>query len=190
MLDIRDHGGTFGGLSGSNIKSIQRGTTILPDGGSASSKSMSVALNNVDISKSFVIFNLYNGETGTYALDGRVLGAKCVSVTLDSENSLLIKRSYGYGPVTVDWWVVELKELKSKQSGSFGIATKTTTQTISSVDLAKSFLFYSYESSDIATTMNADNYSILLQLSSSSQLYFKQKDNVQKTVYWHLIELK
>lgn len=192
MLDIRDHGGTFGGLSGSNIKSIQKGESVLFDSttGASTDTEKTVTINEVDISKSVIVIeNLYNGNSGTYG-NGDRLSSKSVAVRFLSPTSIQFLRGSGYGRIDIRWSVIELKKIKSKQSGSIVISnTLSNLVNINSVNPNKSFLFFSFASIETAIA-DMRNYPTQGVIFSNTQLSFRQNNSMQKNIYWQLIELE
>lgn len=119
-------------VSGSNIKSIQRGTASI-----ASGLSITIPINAIDPTKSIVFLRKKNTA-------GRV-GADGIVASLINSTTLQISRGYDYLNCDFMWEVIEFNNVKSKQTGSQAIsgistfnitpATFDSTKSIAVVDI-------------------------------------------------------
>lgn len=160
--------GTF-----SNIKSIQRGSTL------NTAASIDIAISSVDLAKSVVVLSSITG--GTY-IAGNLVGGQLTSAT---NLNILINTSV---TKTVYWTVIEFENVKSLQKG---IVTTTGVSdypiTINTVNVEKSLVFVSY------TTTNTSNNTITYKsvgedLTNATTLTLRSYHPQPRTAYWQVIE--
>lgn len=180
MLDIRDHGGTFGGFGGKNIKSIQRGS-VSPFGDGAG-KSHDITISSVDTSKSIVRL--------TYFPNGTSPATATVRISLVNSTKINLARfmdNYIYSGVLY-WEVIEFNNVKSKQIGSTsGSGGSPKTISISPVDLNKSLVFYSqYSTSTNAAGVFARDSDSGLGLINNNTLELTGQSS--SYIFWQVIE--
>lgn len=162
---------------GSNIKSIQRGSKIM------TSNSNTVTISSIDLTKAIPKITLI-GKGGTSN------PAACyVSAKITDETTLTLEMGgwdTTYAP-TVEWEVVEFNNVKSLQKGSQAISAATTNVTITSINMLKSTLFYSYKT----TSATLSNMSAAMgggRINTATQLTFTQLNTDDKTIEWYVIE--
>lgn len=182
MLDIRDHGGKFGGVAGGkNIKSLQSGT-VTPFNNTTTT-THNIPITAIDVSKSIVRISYFpQGSAGASA---------AISATL-SDSSVRLNR-YGKAQSMswpIYWEVIEFENVKSKQIGnSPGNGNISYPITISPVDVSKTLIFHSQISLNTnAIGMNAQDYSSGLSLTNSTTLNITGSDRA--FVDYQIIEFK
>jgi len=178
VASVITSGNVVGGITGtaSNIKSIQRGQAVF-----TSQTTINVTISLVDLTKSIVIVELQNGnETDPTAV--------FVQGKLNSSTQLNLSRQ-GVGnsnALSIRWTVIEFNNVKSLQTGTSGISTGTVT--ISTVDPAKSLVFFSiscYVYPVVGT--NAGDVRHSAWFNSSTQIELTFSGNVS-TIYWYVVE--
>ncbi len=157
--------------------SVQRGAQSM-----ASGVSQNVTLTSVDTTKSFPIVT-QRGSGATYGSDDFVK-AKITSST----NLALDIQGSSQPDNAVEWQVVQYTNA-SVQTGdlSFGTGNASMTATVTSVDTAKSWLVYSYNSAD-GTTTNIGQKLVRGEIANATTLTFT-RDNTGQGVNltWYLI---
>jgi len=155
------------GSGGSNIKSIQGGTTTL------TSTSLDVAISSVDPNSSVLLFG-FKGNLGLgykyFETKGKIVDATTINFS--------IYQYYGAaGDVPIYWQVIEFNNVKSIQKGDYSLAYNTG---VSSVDIS-------------VTSLNV-NKAILLPVSkrlnqdstNEPMITYAIKDSQNITIYkWH-----
>lgn len=168
---LKGHG--IGG-GGSNIKSIQRGTVTM------NAVTKDITISAVDLSKSIVQLTVKSAGSA---------GADCITGELTSATNLkLASGTTGSGNSVVEWTVIEFNNVKSLQSGTTTQTTTTpVTVTISSVDLTKSILFFTFNTTTFGPTSNAMPMSG--KFTNNTTLSFANYDTTgTKTIKWQVIE--
>lgn len=126
----------FGSSSGSNIKSVQRGSVTID-----STSSIDINVSTVDVSKSILIVHFRNGwqYTNAVALMGTIINSTTIRLSTGSTTYNLVAK----------WQLIEFKNIKSLQSGILSSSTgSAVTATISSVALEKSFVIGSWKTTE------------------------------------------
>jgi len=175
MIDaLRLHG--LIGSAGGSVKSVQRGSTTIP----ISSSTVSVTINEIDVSKSVIMIKLFSTA-------GTTIDAKDYLVQAKITNSTTITFTNGGSTSSypqIYWEVVEFDNVKSKQTGT---VTATTTSgneyapTITAVDTTKSILIATCY---YATSITQQRFScIASRIYSSTQIRLIQQ--TYTTYYWH-----
>lgn len=166
---------------GSNIKSIQRGNVTI----SFSNLTQSVTISEVDTTKSIIILSYTSTSSPPNygSIKPRAYFATGTSFTLERGNA-------SHSGLVVSWQVIEFKDIKSLQSGQTTAATSSTgTQAISSVDLSKSALFFSfsYVSGGSGTMWEPRMY-----LSSTTEITYEPGFSITNNVVysWFVVEFK
>lgn len=131
MLDIRDHGGKFAGVSGKLIKNVIRGTSNL--GGTATSTVTTIS--SVDLSKSIVVVTgsrISYSETNARSWD---IG---VTAKLTSSTSVTFSRNAIIQPVTVvvSWMVIEFESVKNLFNVNTVMTSGQTSKAITTPDMS------------------------------------------------------
>lgn len=120
---------------GSNIKSIQRGSTNVVG------SSVNVTISAIDITKAIarVQFSGTGGNSNGYEQNVTIKIVNSTTIQITPSVSSSVTK-------TVHWEVIELNNVKSLQQGMASVSTTavSTTVSISSVDLSKSMIFYSF----------------------------------------------
>ena len=132
-----------GGGGGSNIKSIQRGTTTL------SAVTTNVAITAVDLTKAIVKISYYSPDgANTHA------NANMTAEITTTTNLAFVLNTYNssYPPV-VTWEIIEFIQVKSLQHGIYTNNTTPMIITITAVNVAKSILFTSFNTADAGVGM-------------------------------------
>lgn len=167
------------GPGGSNIKSIQRGTSVLTNGGAST---LNVTISSVNLSKTIVKFtSLIISTSGS-------LNSLCNAKVTTATNLLLTRNSTTGGDITVEWEIIEFNNVKSIQTGNYTLSTMSGTVTITTVDTTKSSLYYSaYNSAD------TDSYTRTMtgtgKITNATTLTFAlATSGVTKIIEWIVIE--
>ena len=179
--------GTVGGITqspnglnagvGSNvspIKSIQNGETYI-----SLDDSIDVTISSVDITKTVVRCN-------TRPLSSVTIQATH-SIELINSTTIRITR-YGAGSSAsyVYWDVTEYSSLKSKQTGSYTLENTSSNVSITTVNLSKTLLIYSYyDAVSVTTFVNGVVGATFL---NNSTLTFTQYASNSKVIKWQVIE--
>lgn len=184
MLDIRDHGGVLGGLSGGlKIKSIQRGTLSLASG----SFSQTVTISSVDLSKSIVRVNGYRAQV---SLTGDV-GQIFVRARLSSNTQIAFTRNGSSTPqLFVEWEVIEF-ENATIQTGDLSVGSSSTTgvANVSATSTSKTLLFFTTEFNSTAALYHTNVFTG--RITSSTQVTFTRSEAAgAATIRWYLVEFK
>lgn len=161
------------GISGSNIKSIQRGTATM------NSTTVNVAISAVDLTKAVVIVNF--ASLNANITDSEV----SIKATLTSSTNLQLSNIVAtYGIIVVSWTVIEFNNVKSLQSGSYTSTSTSDSITISSVNMAKSQLFYSSTSNN----GNPSQYILLNCYLSNATTITISHYAATRVISWYLVE--
>lgn len=153
---------------GSNIKSIQRGTSTIP----STTNTLTVNISAVDTTKAIVIRTVRNNALA----DNRELD---VMAKLTSATTLQLTNNTALYDVIVDWQVIEFNNVKSLQTGT---VSSTQTVTIAAVDLTKSMVIISWISKAPVAYPSLPNSA---QLTSNTALYINAYNG---NTYWQVIE--
>jgi len=122
------------GGGGSNIKSIQKGTLTLI------AVDTNITISAIDLTKAIVVVRMY--------MTSNSKSSQCsVSGDLTTSTNLLLNVPEAYSQ-EVEWEVIEFNNVKSLQRGVVSIDTTLTNTTISSVDVNKTMVIYSFTSND------------------------------------------
>jgi len=165
------------GSSGSNIKSVQRGTVSM-----SGLTTVDVTISPIDTTKSVVRQTSANSASGANGL--------LSSAIILNSTTIRFTHPASVGTVyPVDWEVIEFNNVKSKQTGTVQITggNSSVSPTISNFDPLKSLLFYSY----ITDSPALDNNSFPTgYITSSTTLYFKRTNTsaYYLTMYFQVIE--
>lgn len=168
------------GLSGgSNIKSIQRGTGSIGSG----LAQIDVTITAIDLTKSVVkVTYLDTANSAAYA--------SCVKAEFTSSTNLRLTRGGSTAQSTaVEWEIIEYYSLKSLQTGT--LATDGTslggTVSITSVDLSKAVLFFTFNNGGTTTTISSGT--MTGKLSSSTLITFVNSSEVgSRSIFWFVVE--
>ncbi len=115
---------------------VQRGTEYIPNGGP-----IDLAIAPVDLSRSFVLANV-TGEGNAFGVDDFVIAS------LTSSTNLRLDLGNGLGS-NVAWQVVQYNDaVVQRGTNSLASGDASRTATVTTVDLAKSWLVYSYSTVD------------------------------------------
>ena len=157
----------------SNIKSRQSGTLVL------SAVNTNITIASVDLTKAIVIIRSYL-TSASYATQCAISGYLTTTTNLSIDVTTLYATYQ-----KVEWEVIEFNNIKSLQYGSVSINTSLTNTAISSVDIDKTLVFYSFKSAYVGS-------SILALLVSS---YLTTATNLQSiigfntgTLYYYIVE--
>ncbi len=156
--------------------SVQRGSTTL------SATTVNQTISSVSLSESFVIVS--KSTTGTSFDNNDFERAR-----LTSSTNLELSTNAGSGG-TADWQVVTFTGA-SVQRNILTLASASTSVTaaITSVDLSRSFLLYSY-SSPTGTVNNIGQKQVRGRISSATQLEFtRDNTGVDLSIAWEVIQL-
>lgn len=164
------------GNTDSTIKSRQNGSVLI------TSASQAITISAVDLTKAVVRIMARSGTTGGsafhYAVSGELTNTTTLTIAL-----------YNTGEtVTVSWEVIEFNGVKSLQSGSWQAGATTQTLTVSSVNTAKSMIFYSFASLNGGGGANINEMLTTLEITTSTQLTFKGTGADVWIVKWFLVE--
>lgn len=116
---------------GSNVKSIQRGSTSITLG----STSVDVSITGTDVSKSFLAFTITAPSGGN---DSQLCTGELINST-----TIRFARIGTTGALNIEWQVTEFNNVKSKQSGTLSTTSETNNITISAVSENKCIYFIS-----------------------------------------------
>jgi len=161
-------------LGGAKIKSLQTGKSSILGRNS----SVDITISSVDVAKSVVIIT-----STTYSSSG---GNGFAYAILVNGTTLRVLRNYGSSDVATafTWQVIEFDDVKSIQSGVFNLSAAEATQTITTVNKAKSILFCS--SSGGATAANTIAWG---WIKDNSTLEFGRQYNYgTTTIGWFIVE--
>lgn len=165
---------------GSNIKSIQRGTTVITNSDTNVTIS-NVNLNNCLVKIKFARASTYISGQAIYFL---------TSAELTSATNLLLKKGITDAGIalTVDWEIVEYNNVKSKQTGTTNVTVQTINTTISSINLAKSILEFSFYTN--STSSGISSALIAGKLSTSTNINFNHSQDSSFIYYvkWQVLE--
>ncbi len=156
--------------------SVQRGSTTL------SSTTVNQTISSVSLSESFVIVS--KSTTGTSFDNNDFERARLTSAT-----NLELSTNASSGG-TADWQVVTFTGSSVQRNIlTLASASTSTTATITSVDLSRSFLLYSY-SSPTGTVNNIGQKMVQGRFSSATQLEFtRDNTGVDLAIAWEVIQL-
>lgn len=160
------------GLSGSNIKSIQSGTSTL------SATSLNVPISSVDLSKSIVMINC--SSTSNFA------DQTMVSAQITTNTNLQLSKANATTAVVVNWVIIEFNNVKSKQTGSIASNGGTASATITSINMNKALLFCTATNS-ITSSTSINQALYRYKINTVTSLNFDSSSTTQ-TIYWQLIE--
>jgi hypothetical protein len=169
--------GVQGAFPIGGLISLQRGSGIL------SAETNNIAINSVDLNKTFVIFH-GSGGTTFYSAVGPMNYA---TAKLTSSTNLQIQRQYNSshsGNILYTYFVIEMNGI-SVQSGETDVPHDATSHnvTINSVDVNKSFPLFTLRST--ATRETPPFYMYNAQLTSSTNLNFAKQFASDVTYDFH-----
>lgn len=175
MIDISEHGGTFGGAGGSGVKKIQHITTNWGTG----ELTKNITIEAVNMDNSYIVSRSPNDEIGA--------GRSHFTVVFVNATTVKVIRWYDGGTPDLSFSVVETTGLKSKQTGIFvPTASHLNTLTFEPVNTEKSLLLveatYNFAGSTLRHLVYgsfASNSTALIHNITANQSY-----------YWQLIEFK
>lgn len=163
---------------GSNIKSIQRGSATI----GAGLTYLDVTISNVDSTKTVVILNS--------DITSGALSQTLVRGVLTSNTNLRLSVGGTTSAINVvQWQIIEFQNIKSSQQGT-SVASASTSDiltTISSVNMAKSILFFTCDSAN-TTASTFVNSLISLSISTPTTLAYHNPDSYTKNVSWYVVE--
>ncbi|HEU4341099.1 MAG TPA: hypothetical protein VFU31_05965, partial [Candidatus Binatia bacterium] len=163
--------------------SVQRGLTTIPSGAA----SATVSLSSVDTSKSFLITSFraaarLNGIESKYTARGAITNSTTLSFNRVSSSD----------SVDIAWEVVTLNDGTTVQRGTSSTsATSNTTldQTISSVDLNRSFAYISVQGGSGNSASNLDEVAWTAALTSATNLRLQRLGTgTHGTINWEVIQ--
>lgn len=170
-------------VSGSNIKSIQRGTTAHTFAGSTKTY---VTINAVDLTKSIVLVDFPGLGAGAEPGINKIV-TSCEFVT-STQLAFTLGTADTFGS-TFSWTVIEFNNVKSFQTGASSTSAQNINITISNVNLNKSLLFYS-QTSNVASTNYI--YSLISGvLSTNTSIVFTMNTVTGaglRNIIWYVIE--
>lgn len=178
MLDIRDHGGRFGGGSGSVIKSVQRGLTTT----AAAGTKQTITINPVDVSKSIILMTIQSDNAWPQIVE--------VLAKIESSTTISFEHVYSNtNSVFISWEVVEFSKLKSLQKGDVAqTASPEVNVTINAVDLSKTIVFVTSKNSD---TNNASARTrVRASLTNSTTLNIFTRNTNTQTFHYQVVEFE
>lgn len=168
---LKGHGiGT--GAGGSNIKSIQRGSVTM------TAKGQTITISPVDTTKAIVRINYFYGSSQ--------IGGCLISAELTNSTTITLNQGGSLSYQVVEWEVIEFNNIKSLQRGIATTTTASSDITISSVDTLKSIIFYSHQSTSTSTTLLGN--AIRVFLLSNTKLQVAQREAINLSTYWQVIE--
>jgi hypothetical protein len=151
------------------IKSTQTGAATLSGG------TVNVTISTVDITKSVVLVYPKGNTNISTAL---ITGSLTSSTNAQFSSSLTSASLF-------DYLIIEFGSIKSFQSGSVGVTTSASV-TITSVNTAKSFLFYNFNSSGSSTNL-IDSF-LAGFLNSATSLSFTTAGAATLIAQWYVVE--
>ncbi len=176
--------GTF-----SNIKSIQRGTVQINNGG-ASPYTLSTTISSVDLDCSIVKIYVKSPSDDSYDRCDRC----SVKVYIDASTTLKFYldeatvSSGGYTPY-IAWEVIEFNNVKSLQKGtcSYTSSGSYTDVTVSNFTTSKAILFFSFSST--STSDELTDYMTAGYITDGTTVTFYGNSGAgTKSIYYYLIE--
>lgn len=188
MIDIREHGGNFGGgIGGISIKKFQQGEAIM------SGNFIDIPINSIDISRSFAVVNAII-EGGTTSSLSNIL----VAYELLNSTTIKIKRGTLYGtakPVHVTYQIYECDGIKPIQRGQAVINSALsdpyyhfyTDVAINTIKPEKTLLNVHMYSDDTSSNVLHSTRKVLIN--PSTLRFYAYTYNNQKIVY-DVIEIK
>jgi hypothetical protein len=159
------------GLSGSNIKSIQRGTASVLSTDTAKV----VDINAVNRANSIIKFNYIIYAPAQYLCQTEWM------VDFSSSTQITFQRTTANGQLEIQWEVIEFNNVKSKQTGW----TVSANTTIASVDLNKTTIFAAANNSANVTDLVSQKYSYGLTTATNLHFAFNQANFI---LYYQIIE--
>ena len=176
MDDLRLHGLVGGG--GSNIKSIQRGTTSI----AAYTSNTDITIQTVDTSKAIVKAYFVFGATTT--VRDTIVACKFINST-----TIRFERASNGTPLIqyIAYEVIEFNNVKSKQIGETLVDAKPKIVSISSINTAKSIVIASWKADAAANSIDLTHAAAHILDSTQFELTFSRGTSIA-TVYWQIIE--
>lgn len=163
------------GPGGSNIKSIQRGTTTM------TAVTMNVTITGINLNAAIVKIKVKHGTNAG--------GPDTVKAILTTTTNLALTIGCGSAEsAVVNWEIIEFYNVKSIQQGTKTFTSGgSATQAITSVNTNKSYIEFSFTTS--AYNPASDNFFIGGELTNSTTLTFTSADVTNtKTIAWQVIE--
>lgn len=173
---LKGHG--IGG-GGSNIKSVQRGSVVM------TTATKDIPISAVDMNNAIVLLNFASKLGG-----GSVVKPLCQKGQLTSSTNLQITATDYSSNVTVYWQVVEFNNVKSVQRGILAMQNVNKDVTISSINVDKSLIYATNDTSIASSDMNyalSGGYAIL---NSTTLRFYSPFDSSTKNIAWQVIEFK
>ena len=172
-------GGLNSGSGGGVIKNIQRGIATKL----SSVTFVDIPINAVDITKSIVIVT--SRYVSGSSVQGNTLLAKA---KLINSTTLRISTNATGAEISTAYQVIEFEKIKSLQTGDFIHAGGDITLPITTVNIGKSMLYFSFSTENIAN-------SLVLSLTrgsveSTTQIKFSNNVATNFSIQWYLVELE
>lgn len=166
-------------LYGSNIKSIQRGTTTL----TGSNASKTIQITPVDTTKCLCYISIPTNTNGTAKYD-------VCTIQLTDSQTITISRAAGSYDVVLNWEVVEFNNVKSLQLGSFNNTLSSPRNVnVTTVNPLKSKLVWSCTTtsslSDVPSYLMSMN---IVDATTIAAHFYGTSYSYSFTVHWQLIE--
>lgn len=178
-MDIRDHGGVFGGgMYG--VRSYQHGTAVV------SSTATTVNIGKVNPNKAIVLILGVHIDSVITSDSSRA--ARLVAPGTVSETSFVLHKGNA-NPVKVRWAVIELANAKSVQRGN-NTLTSDLSYPFDHATIAsgkKQIIVYATSNHTESTTPTSDFHDI--EVVSSTRFRVLQQYAVPKTYYYQVVEL-
>lgn len=183
MIDIRDHGGVFGGSVGPKVKSIQSGIYFIGPSG----LSTNVPINPVKYNNSIVRMHYYYDIT--YSKSNQ-LNAVSLAIDLDTSGEFIrFIRNAENAQFWIYWEVIEFESVKSKQVGTFTLNGTNMSIPINPVVPGKTLVFSSHTMTSIDTSSHYIWFT-MVGLESPTNLRGRQYSSVYpKDLHYQVIEL-
>lgn len=167
----------------SNIKSIQRGTAVIP----SANRYIYVPISAVDTNKSIILL----GHTG----DLHDMYTDCIAPSIFNSTSFRLQEGYsGTGTVgdqTINWQVIEFNNVKSKQSGVKTISSSQSTYSTISAVVPEKCILVSYATASVFFPPSGGINIPGCVLTNATRLDFSFiKPDYTLLSYWQLIEFK
>lgn len=157
------------------IKSIQSGIAII----NASTVNQPIAA--VDTTKSIVVIT-YGGALVT----GQNISQYLASAQITTSTNLQFTITGIAGQPRVAWQVIEFYSVKSLQTGITAMPGTTLNVPISTVNLSKAALFFSFKDSSGSSAVEGPMCNG--SLTTASQITFAQPLAAAKSMYWQVVE--
>lgn len=179
MLDIRDHGGKYGGsLGGLRIKSIQKGSVSISSGIYSATQTIS----NVDLSKAVIKRVLIYAASGSVDSNG-------TRIKFNGPTQLAFSRNGSYANAIVVYWeVIEFEDAKIQSGESLvnnGVASADIN--LSTVDPNKCLIYFSNDYNTTVTLYDRSIFGAKIT-SPNNLLFFRNAGEGSSRIQWFVIE--